>query len=61
MGAVSFPGGPYVAGSVKKLRPRCLSAVYVTTGLCLIPCRIALLMPVSAFVRYILPLILWCA
>ena len=45
----------------KKLRVRHLATVLVSFGICLIPCGIAFLLPVSAFTRYLILLVMFCA
>ncbi len=60
MGAASILGSLCVVALAKKLRPRHLAAVLVSFGVCLIPCGIVFLMPLGAFARYIVLLVMFC-
>ena len=61
MGVVSVLGSLCVVVLAKKLRVRHLATVLVSFGICLIPCGIAFLLPVSSFTRYLILLIMFCA
>ena len=61
MGVASVLGSLCVVVLAKKLRVRHLAIVLVSFGICLIPCGIAFLLPVSAFTRYLILLIMFCA
>lgn len=61
MGVASICGSLCVVALAKEMRPRHLVIVLVFFGLCLIPCGIAFLLPLRAFTRYIILLIMFCA
>ena len=61
MGVASILGSLCVIGLAKKLRIHHLVIVLVSFGICLIPCGIAFLLPVSAFTRYLILLVMFCA
>ena len=61
MGVASILGSLCVVIAAKKLRMRHLAIVLVSFGICLIPCGIAFLLPVDAFARYLILLIMFCA
>ena len=61
MGVASILGSLCVVVLAKKLRVRHLATVLVSFGICLIPCGIAFLLPVSAFTRYLILLVMFCA
>ncbi len=61
MGVAAILGSLCVALLAKKLRLRYLAIVFVAFGICLIPCGIAFLLPLSAFSRYMILLVMFCA
>lgn len=61
MGVASICGSLCVVALASKLRIRSLSPVFASFGICLIPCGIVFLLPVSAFVRYLVLLAMFCA
>lgn len=61
MGVASILGSLCVAILAKKLRLRCCSIAFISFGICLIPCGIAFLLPVGAFTRYLILLVMFCA
>lgn len=61
MGVASVVGSLCVAIFAKKLKMHYLSIVFVAFGICLIPCGIAFLFPMTSFTRYLILLIMFCA
>ena len=61
MGAAAILGSLCAALWAKKLRLRCLALIFAAFGLCLIPCGIAFLLPLGAFSRYMILLVMFCA
>ena len=57
----SILGSLCVVALTKKLRLRYLVIVLVSFGFCLIPCGIAFLLPIGAFARYLILLVMFCA
>lgn len=61
MGIASVLGSLCVVLLAKKLRLRHLSAVIAAFGICLVPCGIAFLLPISSFACYLVLLAMFCA
>lgn len=61
MGVAAIFGSLSVALLAKKLRPRHFSAIFLGFGLCLAPCGVAFCLPLDAFSRYLILLLLFCA
>ena len=61
MGVASILGSLCVAILVKKFRVRHLSLVFITFGICLIPCGLAFLLPFETFSCYLILLAMFCA
>lgn len=60
MGVAAILGSVCVGLLAQRLRLRCLSAVFVFFGLCLIPAGLAFLMPLSPSERYVILLAMFC-
>ncbi len=60
LGVASVLGSLGVALMANKLRMRHLSTVFIAFGLCLIPCGMAFLLPLSALNRYFILLTMFC-
>lgn len=61
LGVASVLGSLGVALTAKKLRMRHLSMVFIAFGLCLIPCGMAFLLPLSALSRYFILLTMFAS
>lgn len=61
MGVASILGSLCVVVLAKKLQMHHLVIVLVSFGICLIPCGIAFLLPVGAFTRYLILLVMFFA
>ena len=61
MGAASILGSLFVVLLAKKLRSHHLVIVLVSFGFCLVPCGIAFLLPINAFSRYLILLMMFSA
>lgn len=61
MGVAAVLGSVCVAVLSGKMRMPHLSWVFIAFGLCLIPCGIAFLLPLSAMARYGILLVMFCA
>lgn len=60
MGVASILGSLVVALRAQRLRLRHMPAVFLSFGLCLIPCGIAFLLPLPALTRYAVLLLFFC-
>ena len=60
MGVASVLGSVCVAVFAKRPLFRCISAIFVSFGICLIPCGIAFVLPVSTLTRYFILLAMFC-
>ena len=60
MGVASVLGSLCVAVFAKRPLFRCISAIFVSFGICLIPCGIAFVLPVSTLTRYFILLAMFC-
>lgn len=61
MGIASISGSLLVVLLAKKIHSRHLCIVLISFGICLIPCGIAFILPLSTFPRYLILLIMFCA
>ena len=60
MGIASILGSLCTAIMAKKLRIRSLFVLFITFGICLIPCGLAFIMPIGIFARYFILLTMFC-
>ena len=60
MGVASVLGSLCVAVFAKRPLFLCISAIFVSFGICLIPCGIAFVLPVSTLTRYFILLAMFC-
>lgn len=61
MGIASVLGSLFTAIFAAKLRLRYFPIVFVSFGICLIPCGIVFLVPAEALIRYMILLAMFCA
>lgn len=61
MGIASVSGSLLVVLLAKKIHSRHLCIVLISFGICLVPCGIAFILPLSTFPRYLILLIMFCA
>lgn len=61
MGIASVSGSLLVVLLAKKIHIRHLCIVLISFGICLVPCGIAFILPLSTFPRYLILLIMFCA
>ena len=60
MGIASVSGSLLVVLLAKKIHSRHLCIVLISFGICLVPCGIAFILPLSTFPRYLILLIMFC-
>ncbi len=60
MGIASVSGSLLVVLLAKKIHSRHLCIVLISFGICLVPCGIAFILPLSTFPRYLILLIIFC-